>query len=406
MSEFKCEKYEGTPESGQSAGGGVCGCCDEEQPVTCPDDEKKETADSSLTSDEPGNATAGNEQNPDEDKTDDAVYSQQCLEKCAECSVADEKTALKAKLKREIIFNVVTTVACVCLAFILILNTVVIPAQKYKKVMEKIDSVYYTDSFYLMKEIGVSDKIAAGIYDRAMSLIDSGNRCFAYALLNAISYKDSEEKLAEIEPYCYKVIFPKANIGSTVLFGSYEQDNDTSNGKEPIEWQVLARETDKILIVSKYVLDYGMYNTYDESAVWETSSLREWLNSTFLDEAFDSEARSIIQNSLVHNPSDFNSTFDKIFLLDPSEVDRYFLDDKDRKCIPTEYAVEQGACPVYSNTEDDEGSCEYFLRSSESMEYSFCYVNSDGDTDLDCLNRNCNKGIRPALWIDLGRYIF
>ena len=28
-------------------------------------------------------------------------------------------------------------------------------------------------------------------------------------------------------------------VGSTVIFGSYEQDNNTSNGAEPIEWLVM-----------------------------------------------------------------------------------------------------------------------------------------------------------------------
>lgn len=37
----------------------------------------------------------------------------------------------------------------------------------------------------------------------------------------------------------------KLNIGDYVLFGSYEQDNDTTNGAEPIEWQVVDIDNDK-----------------------------------------------------------------------------------------------------------------------------------------------------------------
>ena len=32
----------------------------------------------------------------------------------------------------------------------------------------------------------------------------------------------------------------EAEVGSSVLFGAYEQDNDESNGKELVEWTVLA----------------------------------------------------------------------------------------------------------------------------------------------------------------------
>lgn len=52
----------------------------------------------------------------------------------------------------------------------------------------------------------------------------------------------------------------KVNIGDYVLFGSYEQDNDTTNGAEPIEWQVVDIDNDKALLVSKYILDNVEYN--------------------------------------------------------------------------------------------------------------------------------------------------
>ena len=50
-------------------------------------------------------------------------------------------------------------------------------------------------------------------------------------------------------------------VGSTVTFGSYEQDNDTSNGKEPLEWIVLSYQDGKSLLISKYGLDCQPYNT-------------------------------------------------------------------------------------------------------------------------------------------------
>jgi hypothetical protein len=37
----------------------------------------------------------------------------------------------------------------------------------------------------------------------------------------------------------YETIMP---VGSEIEFGSYEQDNNNSNGKENIEWVVLAAE--------------------------------------------------------------------------------------------------------------------------------------------------------------------
>ena len=50
----------------------------------------------------------------------------------------------------------------------------------------------------------------------------------------------------------------------TVLFGSYEQDGDAANGKEPIEWLVLDRDGDKALLLSKYALDHQSFMPFYE----------------------------------------------------------------------------------------------------------------------------------------------
>lgn len=41
-----------------------------------------------------------------------------------------------------------------------------------------------------------------------------------------------------------------AGVGSTVVFGSYEQ----GEGQVPIEWTVLDRQEDRALLLSKYAL--------------------------------------------------------------------------------------------------------------------------------------------------------
>ena len=42
-------------------------------------------------------------------------------------------------------------------------------------------------------------------------------------------------------------------VGDTYKFGSYEQDNKTSNGKEEIEWIVLDKDGISLLLISKYL---------------------------------------------------------------------------------------------------------------------------------------------------------
>ena len=46
-----------------------------------------------------------------------------------------------------------------------------------------------------------------------------------------------------------------AAVGSVVTFGRYEQDNDLSNGPEPIEWTVLDVRDGKSLLISRFGLE-------------------------------------------------------------------------------------------------------------------------------------------------------
>ena len=49
-------------------------------------------------------------------------------------------------------------------------------------------------------------------------------------------------------------------VGDIIEFGSYEQDNDSSNGSEPIKWRVLEVSDGSALVVSEYArfsLDRG-----------------------------------------------------------------------------------------------------------------------------------------------------
>lgn len=66
----------------------------------------------------------------------------------------------------------------------------------------------------------------------------------------------------------------KAKVGDTVRFGSYEQDNDVSNGTEAIEWFVLDKQDGKFLLLSKKALGAKLYNEGMEDVIWETCTLR------------------------------------------------------------------------------------------------------------------------------------
>ena len=146
------------------------------------------------------------------------------------------------------------------------------------------------------------------------------------------------------------------HVGDTVVFGSYEQDNDKSNGTEPIEWIVLDEKGGRYLLLSKYVLDGQKWddsmsdNTIAANATgmddhgvitWEKCSVRRWLNGSFYNEAFSDEDKNHIAQVTNTNPSldeidgmeyggQLNvwksgaDTQDTVFLLSLEEYIRYF----------------------------------------------------------------------------------
>lgn len=235
----------------------------------------------------------------------------------------------------------------------------------------------------------------------------------------------------------------------TVTFGTYEQDSNAANGAEPIEWYVLDEQDGKKLLISKYVLDALPYDTWGEGytwyltnprpvsdTTWMTSSLRVWLNGTFLQTAFTADEQAKIQsytssdsvnfgtstaetspNAAMHVETDVT---DKVFLLSNWEARSLFWNDAARMALPTAYALAQG---VYVNTDsaalqETVGYSPWWTRTVgyyagyaavvlESGEVHGDGYRQDGNyqdgfehgTDL-VSELGGNFGVRPAIWVD------
>lgn len=123
------------------------------------------------------------------------------------------------------------------------------------------------------------------------------------------------------------------SVGQYVKFGMYRQTESPKNN-EPIEWQVLDRDGDNALLLSRSCLDVQGYN--EEACTWETSWLRRWLNGEFLNTAFSAKEQTAILLTDVDNSAgqgnpkyseehvdSGNNTQDKVFLLSYAEANKY-----------------------------------------------------------------------------------
>ena len=162
-------------------------------------------------------------------------------------------------------------------------------------------------------------------------------------------------------------------------------------------WIVLAVKDEKALLLSEKVLDSKRLNEVGKDISWETCTLRQWLNSSFLNEAFTDEEKSKIVEVELRNESG-NNTKDKVFLLSVDETKEYL--GSDAGTIPTKYAEWRGV-KVNSKYED---RCRYWLRTgrfaSTDNDY-FAYVGYSGDVeDLGIKVQSDKIGVRPALWVN------
>ncbi len=265
----------------------------------------------------------------------------------------------------------------------------------------------YADSELLMTEC--QNEI---VYQNAREQYNSRNFEEAAMLFESIQgYKDAEKwKLrAQILP---------TKKGDKLYFGYFEQDDKTSD-PEPIQWIVLARTGNKRLLISRYILatlpfDKG-HKVYDNDvniaeagrvpASWEKSSLRKWLNNTFLNTAFDQVERDCILRTSVTNEgnTEFNikggsKTSDRIFLLSISEATKYFTTAAKRKTTKTAYAKN-----MYKT---GQRYTWWYLRSpGMHVDFAAIVLSSGNYTEAfgDWQGRGVSNpgGVRPVMWIDL-----
>ena len=310
------------------------------------------------------------------------------------------------KCKKLIVAITIPTV-CVLFAFFTILETIIIPNVKYNNALKLMNDGKYVEAisqFEAMDGYNDSeDKIIECNYNNAITLMDSGNITDAYNILIELNgYKDSAEKANSIYTRYMMEKIKTAKVGDYVFFGTYEQDNKTSNGKENIEWLVLDVVDGKALLISKYALASEKYNNTSTDVTWENCTLRTWLNYDFINSAFSDEEKTKISTVTVsaHKNPDYkinpgNPTQDKVFLLSIIEANRYFTSNEKRECKATACAETR----AYINSSN--GNCFWRLR-TPGTRGNVAIVMSDGSVSYRGNAANYDyAAIRPAMWIDL-----
>ena len=241
-----------------------------------------------------------------------------------------------------------------------------------------------------------------------------------------IDITESDEKYRGIYFSAYR---PTYVLRSTGAGTSYQDDNGYVINTVywfkygPISWTVLnENKTDGTsLILCDMILDCKEFDydsisskpTYDNN--YSKSSVRKWLNETFLTTAFGTDEQAKIVSSTVDNsvlstghtvnPNVCENTNDKIFLLSYAEAvnDQYGLElsnSRVKKC--TAYAKAQG---IYA---EKDGTSSWWLRSPapDPLVFDKSYMTVRGVANTGAVDSYINanytyRGVVPALRVKL-----
>lgn len=184
---------------------------------------------------------------------------------------------------------------------------------------------------------------------------------------------------------------------------------------DKIKWRVLNVSGSQAILLSDLALDDQSYYSEESAINWASSTVRSWLNDSFINTAFTSAEKNVIKTVSLNNSTTSpyaggTNTSDKIYLL--SSYDLYTssavsygfstsrdVTDEARRCKSTTYAKAMG---VYSDNTSYTGNCTWWLRSPGNTAKKAARVFNDGNVSADGASVFSNiDGIRPALRINL-----
>ena len=295
----------------------------------------------------------------------------------------DEEIKRKAK-KKKIFLIASVSVAVAALVVFSVINLVVIPTNQYNQAVALRAAGNDAEAYAIFNSLGdfKDAKEICNAYDYidALGYLDEGHPETSFYLLNKMmGYPEAEAKAAELlteHPY-FGILC--AVPGEEVLLGTYEQDNNTSNGPEAIEWIVLKNENGVIYAVSKYILDAQVYNTHNGDG----STLKGWLKDDFYNVAFTGVPQGFVS---------------KVGLLSRDDLDVYRA-IANTKPEWTAYAKSQGPAIAY-----DGDYCwwldEEYFHGYGSANVSMAVVDGSGSYSNNVFHVTKINGVRPAIIID------
>lgn len=178
--------------------------------------------------------------------------------------------------------------------------------------------------------ISIKFIVPASEYNNAMDLMEAGKYTDAYELFDKLGdYKDSQSQKAVALEYIKKEQLEKCKTGDVIFVGNNY-------------WIVLDRKEmssgeSRIFLIAKDCVATGDYGSSSSSPTWENSSVRKWLNDTFI-KGFSAREKGQIMVTKVENTGNLEygiegsaATYDRLFLPSIEEVEDFMFSSEERK---------------------------------------------------------------------------
>lgn len=215
-----------------------------------------------------------------------------------------------------------------------------------------------------------------------------------------------EETVPETEEPDENAWLLTLQVGDSFVFGKYEQDGNTGNGPEEIEWIVFARNEKQIWAISRYILEMSTFNRVLKDTTYVESDIRKWLNSDFIAAAFSEEEQARLaymsvetEANPVHSGAKLGPEVeDLVALLSVQEIEEYLTDLNERQCRGTAYALARGL------SEAENGYSPWWTRTPGAKSSQAVIARSAGDFNLDGRDVNVEVfGVRPVISFKTGQ---
>lgn len=221
--------------------------------------------------------------------------------------------------------------------------TIIKPAQQYNSASNLFNEGQYQAALQTYDNLGsykdsaskadlCRENIKEQDYQAAITLFKSNNYSEALPMFRELfNYKESSDYIGK----CEIALISSADVKDTITLGQY---NEIS-----IEWIVLSKDSHSALLASKYYITSKIANEnesgkYGKYLCWSGSTLRKWLNTDFIKEAFPSSVSELlISNSIQTDEYDVQhydgwdekeitvTTEDKVYIPCKSDVEQFNL---------------------------------------------------------------------------------